>query len=81
MLCKASWVLFLYKKRTEFRYALKGGESVKEFFEQYGGVVITATAIIAIVAIIGLLAAANANGVIYGAFKNLIDSFVSKTTL
>lgn len=33
---------------------------MKEFFEQYGGVVITATAIIAIVAIIGLLAVANA---------------------
>lgn len=54
---------------------------MKEFFEQYGGVVITATAIIAIVAIIGLLAVANANGVIYSAFQGLIDSFVSKTAL
>lgn len=54
---------------------------MKEFFEQYGGVVITATAIIAIVAIITVLAKSDASGVIYNAFKGLIDSFVTKTAL
>lgn len=60
---------------------MKGGNGMKEFFEQYGGVVITATAIIAIVAIITVLAKSDASGVIYNAFKGLIDSFVTETAL
>lgn len=51
---------------------------MKEFFEQYGGAVVVATAIVGLVAIITVLVKTDATGVIYSAFKGLLDSFNTK---
>lgn len=53
---------------------------MKEFFEQYGGAVVVATAIVALAALIGVLFKTDASGVIYGAFKGLLESFNAKVT-
>lgn len=55
----------------------KGGTSMKVIFEEYSGIIITAVAIIALIAVVGLLLAAN--GPVHTAFVNLIDTLFNKT--
>lgn len=52
---------------------------MKVIFEEYSGIIITAVAIIALIAIIGLLLATN--GPVHKAFVDMIDTLFSKVKL
>lgn len=52
---------------------------MKVIFEEYSGIIIAAVAIIALVAIVGLLLATD--GPVHTAFVDLIDGLFSKTNL
>ncbi len=51
---------------------------MKEIFEQYGGVLVTVTAIVAVIGVILVIIAGNGKdaSVIYTAFSNLINEFI-----
>ena len=51
---------------------------MKEIFEQYGGIVITVTAILAIILIIRLVIGNDLTSPIGMAFKELIENFMKK---
>lgn len=53
-------------------YLRKGGMGMKVIFEEYSGIIITAVAIIALIAVVGLLLATN--GPVHTAFVNLVDT-------
>lgn len=48
---------------------------MKEIFEQYGGVIVTVIAIVALAALITGIMGGGSSGPVYDAFKNLIDNF------
>lgn len=48
---------------------------MKEIFEQYGGVLITVTAIVAVVAIVTVLIGTGEGSVVYDAFHDLLTNF------
>lgn len=48
---------------------------MKEIFEQYGGVIVTVIAIVALAALITGIMGGGSSGPVYEAFKNLIDNF------
>ncbi len=48
---------------------------MKEIFEQYGGVLITVTAIVAVVAIVSLLIGTGEGSIVYKAFHDLLTNF------
>ncbi len=50
---------------------------MKVIFEEYSGIIITAVAIIALIAVVGLLLATN--GPVHSAFVDLINNLFSKT--
>ena len=50
---------------------------MKVIFEEYSGIIITAVAIIALIAVVGLLL--TANGPVHTAFGDLIDTLFNKT--
>lgn len=49
---------------------------MKEIFQEYGGILITVVAIVALIAVITLLV--QTNGVVHTAFKDLITGFIQK---
>lgn len=57
----------------------KGGMGMKVIFEEYSGIIITAVAIIALIAIVGLLLATN--GPVHKAFIDLINNLFKTTTV
>ena len=48
---------------------------MKEIFEQYGGVIVTVIAIVALAALITAIMGGGSSGPVYEAFANLIDGF------
>lgn len=52
---------------------------MKVIFEEYSGIIITAVAIIALIAVVGLLLASN--GPVHTAFVNLIETLFNKATV
>ena len=54
---------------------------MKEIFEQYGGVLITVTAIVAVVGVVALFAGGGQSGIIYKAFQSLLQTFFEKAKL
>lgn len=48
---------------------------MKEIFEQYGGVIITVIAIVALAALITAIMGNGTSGPVYDAFKGLIENF------
>ncbi|MCI8483443.1 MAG: hypothetical protein HFH41_03775 [Lachnospiraceae bacterium] len=52
---------------------------MKVIFEEYSGIIITAVAIIALIAVVSLLLAAE--GPVHNAFVDLIDALFSKTNV
>lgn len=55
----------------------KGGTGMKVIFEEYSGIIITAVAIIALIAVVGLLLATN--GPVHTAFVDLINNLFKQT--
>lgn len=51
---------------------------MKEIFEQYGGVLITVVAVLAMVVLITALVGSDATSPIGEAFSSLIDTFIKK---
>jgi len=49
---------------------------LKEIFQEYGGILITITAILAVIAIIGLVVGTNGEGTVGKAFTDLVNNFV-----
>lgn len=53
-------------------------EIMKEIFEQYGGVLITVIAVLALIVVITFLIGTNGDSVVGGAFKDMIQSFIER---
>lgn len=51
---------------------------MKEIFQEYGGILITVVAILAVIVVITAVVGNDASGPIGTAFTNLIDNFISK---
>ncbi|MBR1391802.1 MAG: hypothetical protein IJ567_10255 [Lachnospiraceae bacterium] len=54
---------------------------MKEIFEQYGGVIVTVIAIVALAALITALMGNGNSGPVYEAFKGLIENFTGNVGL
>ncbi len=52
---------------------------MQKIFEEYGGVIIVAIAIVALIAVVTLLVGGEGGGWIGNAFEGLINSFLTKT--
>lgn len=48
---------------------------MKEIFEQYGGVIVTVIAIVALAALITAIMGSGTSGPVYDAFEGLIENF------
>jgi small-conductance mechanosensitive channel len=53
---------------------------MKEIFQEYGGILITVIAIVALLVVIKVIVGTDATGTVGLAFKNLINNFVSQAT-
>lgn len=53
---------------------------MKEIFQEYGGILITITAIIAVISVITALIGTDGNGVVGQAFSSLITTFFESAT-
>jgi hypothetical protein len=51
---------------------------MKEIFQEYGGVLITVVAILAVILVISAVVGSDANGQIGKAFTALIDNFIAQ---
>lgn len=60
------------RQRKKAPILQKGGMGMKVIFEEYSGIIITAVAIIALIAVVALLLATN--GPVHTAFVDLIDT-------
>ena len=63
------WVVLSAERRS----------GVKVIFEEYSGIIITAVAIIALIAVVGLLLATD--GPVHSAFVNLIKTLFEKASM
>ena len=54
---------------------------MKEVFQEYGGIIITIIAILALIAVITAVIGTNENGIIGEAFSDLIADFMNKAKL
>ena len=57
---------------------------MKEVFQEYGGVIVTIVAIVALISVISAIIGTGQegnSGVVYGAFQDLMNSFVEKAGL
>lgn len=54
---------------------------MKEIFEQYGGVIVTVIAIVALAAMITAIMGSGNSGPVYNAFQGLIDNFTTNAGL
>ncbi|MGN0342760.1 MAG: hypothetical protein ACI4DO_08195 [Roseburia sp.] len=54
---------------------------MKEIFEQYGGVIVTVIAIVALAAMITAIMGNGNSGPVYNAFQGLIDNFTTNAGL
>ncbi len=55
-------------------------KSMKKIFEEYGGVIQVAMAIVALICVVAILVGGNGGGIIGGAFKDIANKFLDKTT-
>lgn len=69
----------MYSKIVDYSVRRKEGISMKVIFEEYSGIIITAVAIIALIAVVGLLLAAE--GPVHTAFVNLINTLFAKASV
>lgn len=53
---------------------------MQKIFEEYGGVIVTALAIVALIGVVYLMFAGDGSGWMEEAFENVIDSFLNKTS-
>lgn len=54
---------------------------MKEIFEQYGGVIVTVIAIVALAGLVTAIMGGGQSGPVYEAFKGLIDNFAGNVGL
>ncbi len=53
---------------------------MQKVFEEYGGVIVTALAIVALIGVVYLMFAGDGNGWMEKAFKDVIDKFLGTAT-
>ena len=66
-------------KCTAKPWMILSADCMKVIFEEYSGIIITAVAIIALIAVVGLLLAAD--GPVHTAFVNLIKELFEKASV
>jgi hypothetical protein len=54
---------------------------MKEIFQEYGGIIITVIAIMAVLIVITYIVGTDDKGIVGGAFADLIKSFVKRATM
>lgn len=54
---------------------------MKEVFQEYGGVIVTIVAIVALISVISIIIGTGEEGIVYGAFSELISNFVKEAGL
>ena len=67
----------IYNKTVDDSVRRKEGISMKVIFEEYSGIIVTAVAIVALIAIVGFLLAAE--GPVHTAFAKMISELFAKT--
>ena len=53
---------------------------MQKIFEEYGGVIVTALAIVALIGVVYLMFAGDGSGWMETAFKSVIDKFIAKAS-
>ena len=53
---------------------------MQKVFEEYGGVIVVALAIVALIAVVDMMFAGDGSGWMEEAFDTIIDKFLTKTT-
>lgn len=52
---------------------------MQKIFEEYGGVIVTVIAVVALIGLVTVLMNSEAGGVLYDAFQNIVQTFVDKS--